>query len=217
MSAAPVATERLDLQFGEIAIGLLRVADLEPHIDAERLTGGGGEVAEPPYWMHLWPGAMAAARWLATAPALRGARVLELGCGMGLPALVAARRGAAVVATDWKHPPLRMLATSARVNDTRLAVMQMDWRASALRHQQFDLVVGADVGYDARETTSLVTAIADCLRSGGRFLLADSVNTYRRGLVEEMERCGFTVRETEVPEVEDGRRVWVRCLEGVTA
>src|SRR4051794_19415431 len=42
-----------------------------------------------PYWADLWPSALALARALAPR-ALRGARTLELGCGVGLPSIAAA-------------------------------------------------------------------------------------------------------------------------------
>src|SRR6185436_16422121 len=53
----------------------------------------------PPYWAELWPSSVALAWAVATAkPA--GARVLELGCGLGLPSIAAALSGAQVLATD---------------------------------------------------------------------------------------------------------------------
>ena len=45
-----------------------------------------------PYWAELWPSALALAR-VVGARALRGARTLELGCGLGLPSLAAAVAG----------------------------------------------------------------------------------------------------------------------------
>jgi len=53
-----------------------------------------------PYWAELWPSAMALARVVARRP-LTGRRVIELGCGLGLPALAAAAAGGRVLATDW--------------------------------------------------------------------------------------------------------------------
>ena len=47
-----------------------------------------------PYWAELWPSALALARVLARRP-LTGRRVLELGCGLGLPAIAAALAGGA--------------------------------------------------------------------------------------------------------------------------
>lgn len=208
-----IATDRLELVFGDIAVSLIRVAELAPHVDREELLGS-AEAAEPPYWMHLWPGALALARRGAEDPRLRGRRVLELGCGMALPALVAARRGAAVVATDREHQPLHMAARSAELNGVDVALVQMDWRRVAFR-RTFDLVLGADVAYDAADEDALVAAIDTSLGRAGRFLLGDSVNTYRRGFAEKLQQAGFDVSETKCEERDDGRAVWVRLLEGV--
>src|SRR5512137_971911 len=76
-------------------IALWRVADLEHHVDRTALLAG-DDPPEPPYWAHLWSGAVVLA---AAIPA--GVRsVVELGCGLGLPGLVAARRGARVTFVD---------------------------------------------------------------------------------------------------------------------
>src|SRR5918992_3722199 len=59
-----------------------------------------------PYWAELWPSALALARAVA-ARALRGARTLELGCGLGLVSVAAARAGGRVLATDWSRDSIR--------------------------------------------------------------------------------------------------------------
>jgi len=76
---------------GDTTVALWRVAELAPHVDRAALLAA-DEAPEPPYWAHLWSGAVVLA-----ATVQRGARrVLELGCGLGLPRLDggAAKRGA---------------------------------------------------------------------------------------------------------------------------
>ena len=54
-----------------------------------------------PYGVALWPSSIALAHEVASrAEEMRGARVLELGAGTGLPGIVAASLGARVVQTD---------------------------------------------------------------------------------------------------------------------
>src|SRR6266487_96280 len=53
-----------------------------------------------PYWAELWPSGVALARAVA-GRALRGARTLELGCGLGTASVAAALAGGRVLATDW--------------------------------------------------------------------------------------------------------------------
>jgi len=58
-----------------------------------------------PYFADVWPSAIALAQYLTEHPGLvQDKIVIELGCGLGLPAIVAAKLGAArVTATDF-HP-----------------------------------------------------------------------------------------------------------------
>ena len=53
-----------------------------------------------PYWADLWPSARILAEELAVMR-LRGQRVLELGCGLGVVAIGAVLGGAEVTATDY--------------------------------------------------------------------------------------------------------------------
>ena len=50
---------------------------------------------------------------------LQGARVLELGCGLALPSMVAARQGATVTATDQHPETERFLAENLVRNEIR--------------------------------------------------------------------------------------------------
>jgi predicted nicotinamide N-methyase len=207
-----VPLERIAVALDGIELALWRAVQLERFVDVHALLTADAP-PEPPYWMHLWPGALALARQLATARHLRpGTRVLELGCGLGLPGLVAARRGADVIATDWQRPPLQVVARSAADNGDVVACVQMDWRAPALAGG-FDLCLGADVAYDEEAARPLAAAVAALLRADGRLWLADSVNTARPALAEALRAQGFALAQREVAETEEGRRVWVRCIE----
>ena len=206
-----VPAEEITLVFGGLPVRIWRAAELERFVDAEALLRD--EAApEPPYWMHLWPGALAAAGSIAGAAEVGpGTRVLEFGCGLGLPALVAAQRGATVLASDWQRAPLAFVQRSAAANGCSVAVAQMDWSAPALRGQ-FDLCVGADVGYDAVAEVGLVAALDQLVAPGGAVCLADSVNTARDSLAARLMAVGFSVDVRAVQEREDGRPVWVRII-----
>jgi len=211
MRFAGVPGEEVGLDVGGVAVRLWRAAQLERFVDRDALLRAEAP-AEPPYWMHLWPGALAAARVVARAAEVRpGACVLELGCGLGLPALVAARRGARVVASDWQRAPLEFVGRSAALNGCALACVQMDWSAPALRGA-FDVCVGADVGYDAGAEAALVAALARLVGRRGVVWLADSVNTARGSLAARLGAAGFAVEARQTREWEDGRPVWVRLL-----
>ena len=76
----------------ELPSGPLRV--LQPDYAAELPDDGPVEWAPvAPYWSVLWRSGVTLARELDGAP-LRGVRVVELGCGLALPSIAAARPGA---------------------------------------------------------------------------------------------------------------------------
>src|SRR4051812_31819315 len=102
---------------------------------------------EAPYWAELWPCARRLAGALCERE-LAGRRVVELGCGLGLPSLVAAARGADVLATDVERAALGCVCQSATGLGLSLQTLVADYRdppAALLAAAPFDLVVAADV------------------------------------------------------------------------
>jgi len=111
------------VRFGEIALDLWGVADLEDLVDRDALLRGD---AEPPYWAYLWSGARALADYLTRWTSLRGRRVLEIGCGLGLPGAVAAAAGADVTFVDGARPALGFVRATLRANGLRGALVCAD-------------------------------------------------------------------------------------------
>jgi len=131
---------------------------LQPEECAELPDDGPIEWAPiAPYWAVLWRSGVALARELATEK-LDGLRVVELGCGLGVPSLAAARGGASVLATDRCPEPLRLLGRNARENGLRLDTALVDWSepAELLARAPFDLVLAADVLYERAAAAQLL-------------------------------------------------------------
>ena len=161
---------------------ILRPRDAEALVD-ERAFAEEDEFL--PYWAELWPAGVGLARAL-DGRALRGVPVLELGCGLGLPSIVAARAGGRVLATDWSGAALELLHENAARNDVVLETMRADWTRpdELLARGPFPLVLAADVLYERRTAPVL----ADLLpRLGDEVLLADPG---RPPLEEFLERTG---------------------------
>src|SRR2546426_12471784 len=89
---------------------------LQPTEAAELPDAGAVEWAPvAPYWSVLWRSGVALACELESV-ALRGLRVVELGCGLAVPSIAAARAGAAVLATDACAEALTLVARNAQAN-----------------------------------------------------------------------------------------------------
>jgi predicted nicotinamide N-methyase len=126
-----------------------------------------------PYWADLWPSAQILANEVRTMR-LADARVLELGCGLGLVAAAAAMAGAAVTATDYYDDALLF----ARVNveaatGACIATRMVDWTAMPADLGRFDLVLTSDVLYEPRYAGLVAGAIASTLARGGEAIVAD--------------------------------------------
>jgi predicted nicotinamide N-methyase len=135
-----------------------------------------------PYWAELWPSGLALARQVA-AREVRGQRVLELGCGLGLPALTAALRGAEVLATDWAEDAIELLRQNAERNGVLLRVARVRWSdpEPLLRAAPWDLVLGADLLYESRNAEQLASLLPQL---GGEVLLAEPGRPYAKEFLE---------------------------------
>lgn len=176
---------------GPHAVALWQVDDLERHVDRHALLAG-DDPAEPPYWAHLWSGA----RVLAALVPPHAGRAVELGCGLGLPGLAAARRGATVTFVDRARAPLAFVRASAAANGLdAVDVVAADFTAGAVAGR-FDLVLLAEVLYDRAAFPAVAHAIAAALAPGGLALLADGARIDTRGFYPALDTLGLSVRTT---------------------
>src|SRR4051794_14350711 len=133
---------------------------LQPTESAELPDAGAVEWAPiAPYWSVLWRSGVALAREL-DRDALRGLRVVELGCGLAVPSIAAARAGAVVLATDACPEALELLARNAETNGVELETASVDWTepGELLERAPFDLVLAADVLYE-RPSVAILLAL----------------------------------------------------------
>lgn len=148
-----------------------------------------------PYWAWLWDSAPRLAGLVAGAGWASGRRVLELGAGLGLVGLTAAKLGCTVTLSD--HDPLALAA--ARVNAAAnglsdVAVLDLDWRAlEAAPRAAFDVVVGCDVLYEANAHVPLLDVVERCLAPGGVAWFADPGRTRAPAFVRRAEARGYAV------------------------
>jgi predicted nicotinamide N-methyase len=161
-----------------------------------------------PYWADLWPGARMLAKALVREPPPAGTPVLEIGCGLGLPGIVALSLGLRVTFSDYDATALHFAAENARANGFRdFELLQMDWRWPP-EDRQFPLLLGADLIYELRNVPPLVALIKKLLEPGGVCLLTDQDRVPSHLLRETLAAEGlpFTTQMMRAGEP-GGRRV----------
>ena len=173
--------EGLVSQSVELPGGELRI--LQPEEAADLPDDGPVEWAPvAPYWAVLWRSGVALARELegeelgerSSARAHRALAdlcVVELGCGLAVPSIAAARAGASVLATDVSPEALVLAKRNARENGVRIETAAIDWTdpgaaagpaPGAVRlagRDRFDLVVAADVLYERSAVAPLLSLL----------------------------------------------------------
>lgn len=135
--------------------------------DAERDAAG-------PFWARTWTSGVVLAGLLARCP-LRGVRVLELGCGLGLVGIAAARAGGRVTVNDRSKLALAFTALNARENRLAVETVQCGWQSpQALEaHGPWDLVLGSDILYDERSAHALTALLERVVAADGEVWITD--------------------------------------------
>jgi predicted nicotinamide N-methyase len=149
-----LVSQSIDLPGGEIRL-------LQPQESAELPDAGAVEWAPiAPYWSILWRSGVVLARELDNA-AVHGLRVVELGCGLAVPSIAAARAGATVLATDACADAATLVARNAHLNDVRIETATVDWAEpdELIRRAPFDLVLAADVLYEPASVAPLLSLL----------------------------------------------------------
>ena len=126
-----------------------------------------------PYWAELWPSALALARVVARRP-LTGRRTIELGCGLGLPAIAAAAPARAC----WRPTGRRTPSRSRRATPSATASsLTRGCSAGTPRPSElgapWPLVLASDVLYEERNVAPLLALLPRLTAASGEVWLAD--------------------------------------------
>ncbi len=153
--------QNLDELFDE----LVSKGENHPDVEDERI----------PYWADLWPASIGLARYLMAENqvAIQGAKVLELGAGLGLAGLAAHLQGGKVTVTDYEPAALHLAQYFWLINEQiPFDAQVMDWRQPN-PELMADVVIAADVAYEERFYPDLLRCFQTVLRPGGRIIISE--------------------------------------------
>ena len=169
--------------------------------------------AEPPYWVQVWPASVALARLLWRFGQLKGHSVLDLGCGLGIPGIAAARLGALVTFADREPDALHFAQWNGRRMSTAAAgpaTQLLDWSRDVVAGR-FDFVLLADVSYRAPHHAPLRRQLEHALAPRGCIVHADPMRPESRVFLAQLERDFATLETTRTTHFGD-KRVEVRLV-----
>ncbi len=162
-----------------------------------------------PYWVEIWPASIALSDWLLTQRhALQGQPCLDLGCGLGLTALVGQSLGAKVLAMDYEPEALEYAQYNAWLNKVPQPLWFVaDWRAPAIKAGAFSFIWGGDIMYERRFVEPVLNFLEYALAPGdngrggndrgnndrgGRAWLAEPNRNVYAFFEEQLEARGWT-------------------------
>ena len=104
------------------------------------------------YWNRIWPSSVAFSEYLIQQYfplELAGTQVLEIGCGTGVPGVVAAKLGAFTTFSDMVPVTLEGAKETCSLNHIpNFATRIMDWSEKLHLKERYDLVLGCEVFYE---------------------------------------------------------------------
>ncbi|MBS1958137.1 MAG: methyltransferase domain-containing protein [Bdellovibrionales bacterium] len=155
-----------------------------------------------PYFGVVWPSARALATFMSERKSqFTKKRGIEVGCGLGLPAILGAKIGAQMVATDF-HPDVKLwVEKNAALNDVKIQYVEWDWTEdrTAMRTSPddpiqfgtYDFVLASDVLYERRHPEELAQALARLVSPTGSIYLSDPGRAYLDRALGALEYLGF--------------------------
>ncbi|XP_008328634.1 histone-arginine methyltransferase METTL23 [Cynoglossus semilaevis] len=133
------------------------------------------ELLDPQYGMYVWPCAVVLAQYLWTCrEELPRKTVLEVGAGVSLPGVLAARCGADVILSDSAKVPqcLENCRRSCEANDLKdVQVLGLTWgevSPDLVLLPDVDLILGSDVFYEPADFEDVLVTVAFLLKKNPR-------------------------------------------------
>lgn len=188
----------LNLKWAEVARADALASELYPV--------GVNPDGDAPVWMVAWPAALSLAEHLVLRERPAGLRVLELGCGAGLPGIAAERAGAdSVVCTDCHPLALDLARYNGQLNEcVRLEARLLDWHRPHLA-DPFDIVLGSEIVYFEKTFEPLLCLLQSEALLGARVLLSDAFRPQMERFLARCKEEGFVWEQrAEVVHLRDG-------------
>lgn len=189
------------IEFGDTDIHVKTLRDKQQFSDDENVAARLGiSSANWSIFGVIWPSGDALANVM-FASEVRGKRILEVGCGIGLASLVLNHRCADITATD-RHPEVKaLLAINTALNeDNEIPFVRTAWADPTTELGGFDLIIGSDVLYETEHAVELAGFIDNHARLHCEVIIADPGRRQRGRFNSQMAQRGYTRLPTKSAE-----------------
>ena len=157
------------LTVGEHRLSILRMTDLEEILDGKNPLA---DVSAFPFWVKIWEAALARADFLSALPNAAGRTLLELGAGLAVPGLAAAKAGMRVTLSDYQENILDFQRVSAAASGAAADFLLLDWKNPPEDLPRFDVLAGAEILFREEFFRPLLRIMERALKPEGVIYLA---------------------------------------------
>ena len=167
--------------------------DIDAEVD-RYIESSTGEIEERniPLFGHLWPSARALVMELLNWD-LKDKKVLELGCGLALPSMVASKMGSYVTAIDHNPSTWDLLKLNVPQNDIlNFDFIEIDWnRFPEKVLGEFDIIIGSDIIYNPENEHYLHRFILKNLNTQGQVIISDPKRIKFGSFLDGLKKIGL--------------------------
>lgn len=192
-------TRKLDVQVGAFHCRIRALRDHMQYADKNGSAQRAGICsASWSLFGQLWPASKVMAKAVKHID-IKNRRILELGCGLGLPSLLLQSRGADVTASDYHPLSESFLDYNATLNKLPLIpYLNLPWVGDTPDVGHFDLIVGSDVLYERDHARMLARRIQQLAAPVAKVLITCPGRGYGNQLSRLLKESGFALTETRM-------------------
>ena len=180
------------LEFGKTDIHLCTLRDRQQFHDPEGVAEKCGiSSASWPIFGIIWPSSLVLTHLMDDYD-IGTKRVLEIGCGIGLPSLLLNEKHADITATDY-HPQVEVfLRRNTNLNNGKNIVFeQANWADTNDQLGLFDLIIGSDLLYEDQHIELLANFINAHSKPTCEVILVDPGRGRKTKLCSRMAQLGY--------------------------
>lgn len=174
--------EKTDYRVGDHAFKFFIPRKIDRFINQDDLFTGF------PLWSKIWEATAVLSLHLSNIKPDPDKRWLEIGAGMGIAGIVAAKMGHKITITEYNKDAINFARANALLNNIdNVEIRELDWN-QPLIEGKFDYIIASEVVYKEDDIMGLHLLFQRYLKPFGTIILAESMRRTTMTFVREMEK-----------------------------
>jgi len=145
----------------------------------------------------IWPSSEVLAHYMFDFD-IKGKRILEVGCGIGLTSLILNQRNADITATDYHPETEAFLLENTKLNDGAIIPFyRTGWADEISELGEFDLILGSDILYEDEHASLLSEFINQHAKESCEVIIVDPGRGRHAKFSKKMVTLGYSHKQSK--------------------